>query len=155
MDDAALVGAQVELTAPDGRVFRFRVVSLVPYAAETYAVLEHAGEDGALLVTHVEEDVSGAPVFVVAGEEDVITAVLEKQVAQTIARAMADARETDAPAEEAGGCACGHEPGNDGCRCGHDHPAGEDCQHGQKPDGCACGQRGFHRPCPSSIKRPS
>lgn len=131
MDADALIGAQVELTAPDGRIFRFRVASLVPYAGETYAVLEHESDDGQLLVTHIEADAEGAPVFVVACEEDIISAVLEKQVAQTIARAMERTPEQD---EE--DCRCDHLPGHedDACGCGH--------HHGHS-----------HRPMPSYIKR--
>lgn len=93
MDEHALIGAQVEVAAPDGRRFRFCVHSLVPYAGETYAVLEHA-QDGQLLVTHIEPDQEGQPAFVVAAEEDIISAVLEKLVARSIARALEN--ETDA-----------------------------------------------------------
>ena len=96
MNHEALIGAQVELTAPDGRVFRFRVSALTPYAGETYAVLEEEKQDGQLLVTHVETDADGAPVFVVVGEEDIITAVLEKQVAETIMAALEMSGEVDA-----------------------------------------------------------
>ena len=96
MEPETLIGAQVELSAPDGQVFRFRVSSLVPYAGETYAVLEHEGDEEQLLVTHIETDAEGAPVFVVAGEEDIITGVMEKLVARSIARAMEDAPEEDA-----------------------------------------------------------
>ena len=92
MDEHALIGAQVEVAAPDGRRFRFCVHSLVPYAGETYAVLEHA-EDGQLLVTHIEPGDDGAPDFVVAAEEDIISAVLEKLVARSIAQALEN--ETD------------------------------------------------------------
>lgn len=133
MDADALIGAQVELTAPDGRIFRFRVASLVPYAGETYAVLEHEGDDGQLLVTHIEADAEGTPVFVVAGEEDIISAVLEKQVAQTIARAMERMPEQD---EE--DCCCGHDHHHDDCSCGCDHHHDHDYSH---------------RPMPSYIKR--
>lgn len=34
MDEHALIGAQVEVAAPDGRRFRFCVHSLVPYAGK-------------------------------------------------------------------------------------------------------------------------
>ena len=100
MHEEALIGAQVELSAPDGRVFRFRVSALTPYAGETYAVLEHAAGDGQLLVTHIETDADGAPVFVVVGEDDIISAVLEKQVAMAIARAMENSPESDEDDEE-------------------------------------------------------
>lgn len=90
-----LIGARVELMTPEGEVYRFQVRSLQEYACETYAVLEEEGELGQLLVTHVETDADGAPVFVVVGEEDIITAVLEKQVADTIMRSLADAKDRD------------------------------------------------------------
>ena len=89
MDSQALIGAQVELTAPDGRVYRFRVHSLVPYAGETYAVLAHEGQVEQLLVTYIETDAHGAPVFVVAQAEDIISAVMEKQLFQSVSQAMA------------------------------------------------------------------
>ena len=94
MDAQALIGAQVELAAPDGSVYRFRVQSLVPDAGETYAVLEHEAEDGQLLVTHIEDE-NGAPAFVVAGEDDVITGVMEKLVARSIAMALEESGEED------------------------------------------------------------
>lgn len=140
MDLQALIGAEVELSAPDGRVFHFRVMSLVPYAGEIYAVLEHMAEDGQLLVTHVEAGADQAPVFVVVGEEDIITGVLEKQVAQTIARAMEKAEEED----EADDCHCGCDHDHHDCHCGHDHG-------GHDPDHCSCSHH--HRPLPSYIKK--
>ena len=90
-----LIGARVELCTPEGDVYRFQVRSLQEYAGETYAVLEEEAELGQLLVTHVETDADGAPVFVVVGEEDIITAVLEKQVADTIMRSLADVKDVD------------------------------------------------------------
>ena len=114
MHEDALIGAQVELTAPDGRVFRFRVSALTPYAGETYAVLEHDAGDGQLLVTHIETDADGAPVFVVVGEDDIISAVLEKQVAMAIAHAMENAPEVDEDDEE-------EEHEHHHCHCGHCH----------------------------------
>lgn len=140
MEARALIGAPVELTAPDGRVFRFRVVSLAPYAGETYAVLEHEGADGQLLVTHIEMDEEGAPIFVVVGEEDIISAVLEKQVAQTIAQAMERMPEQD---EDGGG-------EEHACRCGDEHcHAGSDCGH----DCRGYDHHSSHRSLPSYIKR--
>lgn len=134
----SIIGAQVELSAPDGRIFRFHVAALVPYAGDTYAVLEHDAGDGQLLVTHIEME-QDQPVFVVVGEEDIITAVMEKQVADTIARAMAEAEEEDCDCQSCHGdhahshCDCGHEHHHDHCSCGHAH----------------------HRPLPSYIKRQS
>lgn len=95
-----LIGGRVELTTPEGEVYRFVVRSLQTYACETYAVLEEETQDGQLLVTHVETDADGAPVFVVVGEEDIISAVLEKQVAETIMAALEMSGEVDADIDE-------------------------------------------------------
>ena len=134
MQSQSIIGAQVELSAPDGRIFRFHVAALVPYAGETYAVLEHEAEDGALLVTHIEME-NDQPVFVVVGEEDIITAVMEKQVADTIARAMANAPEEDE--DEGHHCHCGHHHDH-ACSCGHDH------QHAHHHCGCGHDHHGRH-----------
>ena len=139
MNPEELIGAQVALRAPDGKTLLFRIASLVPLENETYAVLEEDRENGMLLVTHVEEE-NGEPAFVVEGEEEIISAVLEKQVARVIARAMesdagdgnvfggADKRGADKyDADERGGaderaCACGHDHGHPhDCSCGHGH----------------------------------
>ena len=90
-----LIGQQVELSTPEGDVYRFVIRSVQPYAGESYAVLGEEKQDGQLLVTHVETDALGAPVFVVVGEEDIITAVLEKQVAETIMRSLEGVQDTD------------------------------------------------------------
>ncbi|MBQ9264901.1 MAG: hypothetical protein IJ189_11935 [Clostridia bacterium] len=89
MDYQALLGRQVELSAPDGKIFRFQVAALLPYAGATYAVLAHEEDDGQLLVTHIEAGAENAPVFIVAVEEDIISAVLEKWTAQRVAQALA------------------------------------------------------------------
>lgn len=156
MQSQSLIGAQVELSAPDGRIFRFHVAAMVPYAGESYAVLEHDAEDGQLLVTHIEME-GDQPVFVVVGEEDIITAVMEKQVAETIARAMAEFPEED---EECScghdHCNCGHDHHEEPCSCGHDHHHRHDhcdCGHDHHQDSCDCGHH--HRPLPSYIKRQS
>lgn len=145
----SFIGAQVELSAPDGRIFRFHVAALVPYAGDTYAVLEHEAEDGQLLVTHIETE-NDQPVFVVVGEEDIITAVLEKQVADTIARAMAQLDVQD-EADELCDYSCGHEHHHD-CDCGHEHHHDCDCGHDHNHD-CSCDHEHGHRPMPSYIKR--
>ena len=95
-----LIGARVELSTPEGEVYRFCVRSLQSYACETFAVLVEEKQEGQLLVTHVETDALGAPVFVVVGEEDIITAVLEKQVAETIMQSLKDVADTDEEAQE-------------------------------------------------------
>ena len=91
----SLIGLEVLLSAPDRQEFRFRVAALIPYAGEEYALLEHTGGEGHL-VTHIETDAEQAPVFVVATEEDIITAVTEKYLRQAVARSLADSPEADA-----------------------------------------------------------
>ncbi len=127
MNPEELIGAQVALRTPEGGALLFRIASLVPLETETYAVLEEDRENGMLLVTHVEEE-NGVPAFVVEGDEGVISAVLEKQVARVIARAMenADDGDRDEGAENPG-CACGHDHGHDH---GHAHPHDCPCGHG-------------------------
>lgn len=99
MTPEALIGQQVALEAPDGTRFYFRVECLIPYAAHTYAVLAQEEEDGQMLVTDVEEN--GEEIsFAVVTEEDIITAVMEKLVARSIAKGMEACGDTDAPAEE-------------------------------------------------------
>ena len=78
----------VELTAPDGTVFRFRYGAMIPYAGEEYAVLielepDPNGEEQ-ILVTRVEKAEDGNLSFVVAQEEDVIQTVFDKYVQMTV-----------------------------------------------------------------------
>lgn len=94
-DAQALIGRQVILTAPDGLEFRFQVAALIPYAGQEYALLEHEGGEGQL-VTHIETDAQQAPVFVAAAEEDIITAVMEKYLRQSVARSLENGPEKDA-----------------------------------------------------------
>lgn len=123
MNPESLIGAPVALMAPDGREFRFHVAALVPYAGETYAVLEQDGEDGQMLVTAVEMTEDNIPSFVVQGEEDIITGVMEKLVARSIQRAMEQCEDED--------CHCGHNHDHHDCSCGHDH--------GHHHHDCSCG----------------
>ncbi len=123
MNPESLIGAPVALMAPDGREFRFHVAALVPYAGETYAVLEQDGEDGQMLVTAVEMTEDNIPSFVVQGEEDIITGVMEKLVARSIQRAMEQCEDED--------CHCGHHHDHHDCSCGHDH--------GHHHHDCCCG----------------
>ena len=101
MNPESLIGAPVALQAPDGRVFRFHVAALVPYEGETYAVLEEESESGQMLVTLVEVAEDNIPAFLVQGDEEIITGVMETLVARSIARAMGD--------EEEDHCACGQD----------------------------------------------
>lgn len=125
MNPESLIGAPVALQAPDGRVFRFHVAALVPYAGETYAVLEEDGEQGQMLVTAVEISDDNIPAFVVQGEENIITSVMEKLVARSIARAMEQEQAQDCDCEHhhhAHDCSCGHHHHHDyDCHCGHHH----------------------------------
>lgn len=125
MNPESLIGAPVALQAPDGRVFRFHVAALVPYAGETYAVLEEDGEQGQMLVTAVEISDDNIPAFVVQGEEDIITSVMEKLVARSIARAMEQEQAQDCDCEHhhhAHDFSCGHHHHHDhDCHCGHHH----------------------------------
>ena len=117
----SLIGAPVALQAPDGRVFRFHVAALVPYEGETYAVLEEESESGQMLVTLVEVAEDNIPAFLVQGDEEIITGVMETLVARSIARSMEEGEE----------CRCGHHH-HDGhtCSCGHAHHHDHDCHCG-------------------------
>ncbi|MBR6810074.1 MAG: hypothetical protein IKM64_07305 [Clostridia bacterium] len=117
----SLIGAPVALQAPDGRVFRFHVAALVPYEGETYAVLEEESESGQMLVTLVEVAEDNIPAFLVQGDEEIITGVMETLVARSIARSMEEGEE----------CSCGHDH-HDGhtCSCRHDHHHDHDCHCG-------------------------
>ena len=86
-----LQGAAVELTAPDGTVYRFRYGASVPYAGETYAVLlsEDAGDGEQILITRVErqgEEIA----FVAAEEDDVVEQVWSKYCDLRIRQAVRD-----------------------------------------------------------------
>ena len=117
--------AVVELTAPDGRVFRFRYGAVIPYAGEEYVVLlemedSPSGEEQILITLVVEQD--GELSFVVAEEEDVIEQVFNKYVAMTLQAATEGLHDCDDD------CCCGHE--HHDCDCGHDH---------HHDHGCDCG----------------
>lgn len=84
----------VELTAPDGTVFRFRYGAMIPYAGEEYAVLielepDPNGEEQ-ILVTRVEKAEDGNLTFVVAQEEDVIQTVFDKYVRLSVEAGLED-----------------------------------------------------------------
>lgn len=135
MEQSDLIGAQVELSAPDGRVFCFHVNFLAPYAGETYAVLEHDA-DGQLLVTTVEPapDGQGQVAFTVVGEEDIISAVLEKLAAYSVTMALENEAAQD---EDDCDCGCGH---------AHEHHDGDCCCHHHHDEN-------GHRHLPSYIKK--
>lgn len=103
--------ALVELTAPDGRVFQFKYVTTLPYAGEEYVVLMELEKDAQgeeqLLITRVVEDEKGDLSFVVAEEDDVIQAVFEKYMAQSIQAAL-DAEDLHDCADHGCDCGCYH-----------------------------------------------
>lgn len=78
----------VELTAPDGRVFRFRYGAVMPYAGQEYAVLieleENPEGEEQVLITRVEKTEDGNLEFIVAQEEDVIQAVFDKYLKMSV-----------------------------------------------------------------------
>ena len=125
MSEHDLNDAVVELTAPDGAVFRFRYGATIPYAGQEYVVLlemeNDANGEEQILITRVEEK-DGQLSFVVAEEEDVIQQVFDKYVTLTIHNAV-DGLED---------CDCGHE--HHACDCGCDHH-----HHHHHHDGCDCG----------------
>ena len=84
----------VELTGPDGTVFRFRYGAMIPYAGEEYAVLielepDPNGEEQ-ILITRVEKAEDGNLAFVVAQEEDVIQTVFDKYVKLSVEAGLED-----------------------------------------------------------------
>lgn len=94
-----LENAVIELTDPNGKVYRFRYVDTVSYAAEEYVVLaEMAGEgDGneMVLITTVRAGEDGLLAFEVVEEEDIIESVLEKYTARMIRNTLEESDLTD------------------------------------------------------------
>ena len=75
----------VELTAPDGKVYKFRYGAMIPYAGEEYAVLlemelDERGEEQ-VLVTRIEKTPMGGLGFVVEQDPDIVRAVFDAYVA--------------------------------------------------------------------------
>lgn len=93
-----LKGAKVELTAPDGTVYRFRYGATVPYAGEEFAVLlsEETGEAEQILITRMEEQ-DGQVAFIAAQEDDVVEQVWSKYCDMMIMQAVQDLPEADEP----------------------------------------------------------
>ncbi len=125
----ALCDAVVELTAPDGTIYRFRYGAVLPYAGQEYVVLVELESDPngeeQILITRLNESPEGELSFEVVTEDDIIQVILQKYTEKQI---------HDVMEEDEGGCCCGHEH-QDGC-CGHDH----DHEH---QDGC-CGHDHGH-----------
>ena len=93
-----LIGAKVELTGPDGTVYRFRYGATVPYAGEEFAVLlsEETGDEERILITRMEEQ-DGAVAFIAAEEDDVVEQVWSKYCDMMIRLAMQDLPEAEEP----------------------------------------------------------
>lgn len=106
MKPEALIGERVALETPEGDTLYFRVAALVPYAGQTYAVLEEEQGNDQLLITALEPMDDGLFQFVVMDEEDIITAVIEKFVARNISLAMEGLPEEDH--EHDCDCGCRH-----------------------------------------------
>ncbi len=125
-DAEALADAVVELTAPDGTVYRFRYGAVLPYEGQEYVVLVELENDAngeeQLLITRLTDTEEGELSFEVVTEDDIIRTILQKYTEMQLQDAMGG--------EE--GCCCGHE--HHGESCGHDH------DHGHQ-DGC-CGDCG-------------
>ncbi len=98
MDTPDLNDAVVELTSPDGTVYRFHYGATIPYAGQDYVVLiemeTDANGEEQILVTRVEEE-NGELSFVVAEEEDVVEQVFTKYCAMNVKDAMADLPEEE------------------------------------------------------------
>jgi hypothetical protein len=120
IDEDALIDSLVELTAPDGTVYRFRYGAVLPYAGQEYVVLVELENDPngeeQLLITRLIESQDGEISFEVVTEDDIIQAILQKYTEKQIHDAMDD--------------------DEGGCSCGHDH-----CQDHEPHEGC-CGDCG-------------
>jgi hypothetical protein len=128
VDPEAFADALVELTAPDGRVFKFRFGAVIPYAGQDYVVLLELEEDeeqqekpdqpeqeDKLLITRLLESPEGDLSFEVVQEEDVVEAVFQKYMTQLVQGAL------DGEDEPCGCGCCGHDHDHEGhdCDCGH------------------------------------
>ncbi len=137
MDTPELNDAVVELTSPDGKVYRFHYGATIPYAGQDYVVLiemekDQNGEEQ-ILITRVEEE-NGELSFVVAEEEDVVEQVFTKFCAMNVQTAVADLP------EDGCGCGCHHHHEEDDCGCGHHHEEEDACGcHHHEEEDCGCG----------------
>lgn len=117
IDTQALSDALVELTAPDGTVYRFRYGAVLPYAGQEYVVLVELENDPngeeQLLITRLSDNGEGELSFEVVTEDDIIQAVLQKYTEKQI---------HDIMEEDEDGCCCGHDHGHE-----HHDGCGADC----------------------------
>ena len=100
MRQESLIGAPVELSAPDGRIFLFHVEAVEKYAGESYAVLSHDEEKDQFLVTWFHDDPEGRVAFHVVQEEDILSAVLNKFLDHRVQQSLAREPLPDLPDEE-------------------------------------------------------
>jgi hypothetical protein len=138
IDADALADSHVELTAPDGTVYRFRYGAVLPYAGQEYVVLVELENDPngeeQLLITRLIESEEGELSFEVVTEDDIIQAILQKYTEKQI---------HDVMEEDEGGCCCGHEH-QDGCGCHvnsnehQDSCCGHDHSHKHQDGCCGC-----------------
>ncbi len=124
VDPETLADAIVELTAPDGRVFKFRFGAVIPYAGQDYVVLleleeeeeqqDQPEQEDKLLITRLLESPEGDLSFEVVQEEDVVETVFQKYMTQLVQGALDG---EDEPCD----CGCGHhhDHGDHDCDCGH------------------------------------
>ena len=89
IDQEQLLGAQVQLSDPEGNVYRFRVCALVPQDGELFAVLEH-DENHQWLIAQVETGADDAPVFSVTDDQELIDTILERLAARAVVTAMGE-----------------------------------------------------------------
>lgn len=75
----------VELTAPDGTVFRFRFGAVIPHEEMEYAVLleleDNSDGEEQVLVTRIEPTENGGMTFVVEEDSSKVEAIFKKYVA--------------------------------------------------------------------------
>ena len=130
IDSQAIADAVVELTAPDGKVYRFRYGAVLPYAGQEYVVLveleNNENDEEQLLITRLSNSPEGELSFEVVTEDDIIQAVFQKYMTESVRGSL------DFEDGCCGSCRCDDQ--GDGCSCGHDH------DH-QSTGGCggACG----------------
>ena len=110
MSEHELTDAVVELTAPDGQVYRFRYGATIPYAGQDYVVLielePDANGEEQILITRLEKHEEGQLAFVVESNEETVGQVFEKFMAMAV---------------HSCGCGCEHDHEHDHCDCGCEH----------------------------------
>ena len=88
MEQERLIGAPVQISAPDGRIFLFHVAAVEVYAGTAYAVLENDEDSTFFLVARMERQGEGHTAFYVSAEEDVIDAVLGKYLDRRVKKIL-------------------------------------------------------------------